>query len=236
MHAQNSFLTLTYRRGDALNLVPGDLRDFWKRLRKRVGPVRYFSCGEYGELNSRAHYHACVFGLDFTDKVYYRKSPSGSRLYTSALLDSVWQHGFCTVGEVTFESAAYVARYVMKKEFGKDVGPKRELLDVTTGEIVTREHEFCRMSLKPGLGYSWLQKYTSDVYPSGQVVVNGAECSSPRYYDKWYKAVAPEKYAALAARRVAEADLRFDDNSPRRLKDKAIVLNARVSLLKRELV
>lgn len=235
MHERSCFVTLTYKTVGP-SLVPRDLQLFLKRLRREVGPVRFFACGEYGELNSRPHYHACIFGYRFADLKYWKLSGSGSKIYTSETLDRIWSHGLCSVGDVTFESAAYVARYVMKLELGKDKGPKREILNVETGEIMERVHEFCRMSLKPGIGYTWLERFSRDVYPHGCVIVNGVKAAPPKYYDKWYKALYPERFAALAARRVARADERFDDNSPRRLRDKAIVLKRKVGFLKREIL
>lgn len=232
LYKDNCYITLTYAESGP-SLVYRDFQLFMKRLRKRVAPAkpRFFMCGEYGELNRRPHFHALLFGIDFADKVYFSTSPSGFRLYRSATLEGLWTEGFSSVGAVTFASAAYVARYIMTKELG-DVGPK-EFVDVLSGEVVSSENEFCRMSLKPGIGYNWLQKYSSDVYPTGLVVVRGTLASSPKYYDKWYKKVAPEKYAALAARRVADADVRFDDNSASRLLVKERVLRARIANLKR---
>ena len=70
----NAFITLTY---DEENL-PADgslnydhFQLFMKRLRKAIEPnkVRFYMCGEYGEENGRPHFHACLFGYDFPDKV-----------------------------------------------------------------------------------------------------------------------------------------------------------------------
>ena len=79
--------------------------------------VRFFHCGEYGELLYRPHYHACLFGFDFSDKVLW-STRGGVRLYRSKILEKLWTFGFSTIGDVTFESAAYVARYCTKKITG----------------------------------------------------------------------------------------------------------------------
>ena len=52
-----------------------------KKLRGRLSPkrVRYFHCGEYGEKFSRPHYHVCLFGFGFPDKVFYKEA-NGERL------------------------------------------------------------------------------------------------------------------------------------------------------------
>ena len=119
MYDENCFITLTYRE-DALpplgSLDKRHFQLFMKRLRKRYPKktIRYFQCGEYGEKLSRPHYHACLFNHDFDDKKLF-KVEGENRLYVSEKLTQLWPYGYSTVGAVTFESAAYVARYVTKK-------------------------------------------------------------------------------------------------------------------------
>ena len=114
LHNQNCFLTLTY---DDYHLPPGGslcketFVKFMKRLRKRCGiGIRFFQCGEYGEKLKRPHHHVCLFGYDFPDKYVYGKSKSGHFLYRSSLLEELWPFGFCTIGELTKETAGYTAR------------------------------------------------------------------------------------------------------------------------------
>lgn len=169
MHAENCFVTLTYK--DA----PRDLhyphfQAFMRRLRKRVSNVSFYMCGEYGPKNGRPHFHALLFGVGFRDKVSLGKSPSGSQLYSSAVLSELWGHGFASVGEVTFESAGYCARYVYKK--------------MTDGSVYTGAvGEFSRMSLRPAVGKRWFDRYgRSDVLSQGKVISGGVEATPPRYY------------------------------------------------------
>ena len=82
-------------------------------------PIRFYMCGEYGENFGRPHFHACLFNFDFVDKTYWSKSPGGSKIYRSDILEDLWPFGFSSIGEVNFQSAAYVARYIMKKVTGK---------------------------------------------------------------------------------------------------------------------
>lgn len=239
MHERSCFITLTYDDAHlppGLTLVKRDWQLFMKRLRERMGvPIRFFMCGEYGELRGRPHYHALLFGVDFEDKRPWSKSESGETLFRSATLETVWQLGFCLIGSVTFQSAAYVARYVMKKELGSSAGSHRSILDVTTGEIVTRAHEFSLRSLKPGIGRSWLNKFSADVFPHGSVVVRGSETTVPRYYLKIFSLQDPKGFEDLRKRRLEAADARFDDNGPGRLRVKELVLRAKLSHLKRGL-
>lgn len=234
LYDSNQFVTLTYENSPG-TLVPRDLQLFLKRLR-RVQRFRFFACGEYGDVGGRPHYHALLFDFPCGDRSYWRKSATGFPLYRSRGLEQVWGLGHVEVGDVTFESAAYVARYAMKKQSGKDAGKVREILDVCTGEIITRAHEFARMSLKPGIGAEWYSKFWKDVYPEGRVVSRGRKWKSPKYYDGKFKVAFPDLYEQLAAKRLEAADAVFDDNSPARLRVKAIVEQAKCSFLKRSLV
>lgn len=234
LHEHNQFVTLTYAENPQ-TLVPRDLQLFLKRLR-RVQPFRFLGCGEYGETYSRPHYHLLLFGFPCMDRYPWRKSAAGFQLYRSPGLEQVWSLGSVEVGEVSLESAAYCARYAMKKQTGKDAGRVREIVDVTTGEIITRAHEFLRMSLKPGIAAKWYERYWCDVYPEGQVVLRGGvKRKAPRYYDKLFKAQDPEAFEELVRQRVRLADEHFDDNSPARLRVKEIVEAAKLSLKKRSL-
>lgn len=257
MHEANSFITLTYC---AEELPPGgslvyrDFQLFMKRLRKQVGSrLRYFMCGEYGvqcencgrsqidcrcgkwvETFGRPHFHACLFGHDFPDKVLHKRGKGGN-LYRSPALEEVWTQGFSTVGALTFESAAYVARYCMAKVNG-DAGLEHyRVLDKETGELSQRFPEFGHMSLKPGIGRAWLEKFYSDVYPHGKVVANGFESNPPRYYDKVYRSRDVDSGADLDMRRELAARATFADRSDARLAVREAVTRARVQHLKREL-
>lgn len=237
LHEDNSFITLTYD-GDhlpaRLSLDYREFQLFFKRLRKAVAPirVRFFMAGEYGDKNGRPHFHACVFGYSFPDRLYFRTLPSGSKIYRSAFLESLWPFGYSSVGDVTFDSAAYVARYIMKKVTG-DARGHYTRVDCATGEIYEIEPEFCRMSLKPGVGANWLKKYQSDVFPHGYVVVNGVKASPPRYYMKRYAEADFSEYDYMVYLR----GLRFnpEDNTDARLRVREIVTRSRLNFKKRGL-
>lgn len=190
LYDRNCFVTLTYADEylpDDLSLRYPDFQKFLKRLRRRFfsSAIRFYMCGEYGESFGRPHYHACLFNFDFADKLLW-STKGGVSLYTSKALSELWPFGHSLIGAVTFESAAYVARYCMKKVTGKAAAAHYRLIDKTTGECIDRTPEFNKMSLKPGIGAPWLEKYSSDVYPRGDCVVNGRKTRPPRYYDKWY--------------------------------------------------
>lgn len=223
LHEFNSFITLTYA-DQHLPFPPSlDYRHFqlfMKRLRARLGyKIRFYMCGEYGEKYFRPHFHACLFGVDFSeDRVLFRRSPSGNNLYRSALLESCWPYGHSSIGELTFESAAYVARYVTKKITGPAADDHYSFVDPDTAEIYKLKPEFNCMSRKPGIGGLWFEKFSSDVYRGHDyVVVNGVKCRPPRYFDRLLEKMNPDRFEEVKIARVLAAEQYADNNTPDRL-------------------
>lgn len=252
LYSRNCFITLTYNNEHLpsdKSLQYPDFQKFMKRLRKRFNgvdrsanpdskdqyPIRFYMCGEYGETFGRPHYHACLFNFDFPDKTLYRRSPSGSLIYRSKALEELWPFGFSSIGEVNFNSAAYVARYIMKKVTGHRSEEYYRSVDPDTGEIINRVPEFNKMSLKPGIGADWLARYKTDVYPHDYVIVNGKKVKPPRYYDNKYSAEFPDIWEDIEYNRFVDAQNRVDDNTPERLAVKAELTRQRVSRLFRSL-
>lgn len=271
MHKQNSFITLTFNdpalwaRKNPKSLDVTDFQKFMKRLRKILSPkkIRFYHCGEYGEKSQRPHYHACIFGEDFSeDRVLYKTTAQGHRLYTSTTLNKAWTDpitkmplGYAIIGDLTFESAAYTARYIMKKQSGKGdyykedgtYVPSPETyyqdLDPETGEITDLQPEYNTMSRNPGIGKTWYNEYKNDVYPHDFVVVNGKRCRPPRYYDTQLQTERPydfEEIQLLREQNAIDADIKHFDkhgesnNSKNRLqiREKCLIKNV-VELLPR---
>ena len=121
-------------------------------------------CGEYGEKNGRPHYHALLFNMRFHDQRPW-KTVRGVPYYLSDTLKDLWRFGDCAIGEVNYKTAAYVARYILKKQNGKDSLFHYDTLS-PSGEILhERLREYTEMSRGYGIGKKWLEKYYSDVYP-----------------------------------------------------------------------
>lgn len=231
----NSFLTLTYSDN---HLRPEGLRHrdfqlFWKRLVKATGPKRFYMAGEYGETTGRAHYHACAFGYKPADLVYHARTDSGERLYTSESLTKLWGLGHASVGEVTFESAAYVARYVMKKVTGQLAQEHYAQVD-ENGELTMRTPEYNCMSRRPGIGRRFVERWRTDIYPHDHVVVNGKACKPPRYYDKWLAMVDPAEWDEVKVNRELEGQGRPSEPTERLLAMEK-VQQARLNQLRRKL-
>lgn len=237
LHEANAFITLTY---DDAHLPHGgslqyrDFQLFMKRLRKVSGRVSFYCGGEYGETTFRPHYHACIFGYDFPDKVYFSKSSDGSKLYTSERLAKLWPLGLSTTGSVTFASAAYIARYCVQKVTG-DLAQAHYRTVTDDGEIVDRVPEFNRMSLNPAVGKRWLDRYLSDVYPRDYVIVNGVKTKPPKYYDRLFESLDPGEFSDIVAQRELDAAMVAGDNTRPRLAVKEQVQKARSIMLKRKL-
>jgi len=241
LYKQNCFITLTYadeHLPSDLSLHYADFQKFMKRLRKRFKDktIRFYMAGEYGENFGRPHFHACIFNLDFSDKKLWKKTGSGCRIYRSEILEALWPFGYSSIGDVNFQSAAYVARYIMKKVTGDGAEQHYSMIDINSGEIIKRTPEFNKMSLKPGIGYEWYKKYKSDVYPHDYVVINGKQVKPPKFYDKKLKSDFPFEWDEVEFKRYSQAKANFADNTDERLLVKETIAKARLSMLKRELV
>lgn len=238
-HENNCFVTLTY---DDRHL-PGnkslqlkDFQLFMKRLRKKFGSgIRFFHCGEYGEELGRPHYHALLFNIDFEDKKAFSQS-NGFKTYTSEILSSLWDKGFAVIGDLTFESAGYVARYSLKKVTGQ----KAE------AHYNGKKAEYATMSRRPGIGKKWYEKYKGEVYPLDRVNIRGFDSKPPRYYDGLLQKEDPSTMMLLKIKREESAGKKFvedylsngkkvveSDMSDRRLQDKETTKLSQIKMLSR---
>lgn len=172
LHNASAFLTLTYAKmppGNSLQLA--DYQNFLKRLRHHTGTgLRFFGCGEYGSITQRPHYHLLLLNSDFNDKKIAVRGTEYN-LYASPLLSKLWPHGHHTIGNVDFHSAAYVARYCVKKN--------------QNGKLVNdgRLPEFVTMSRRPGLGHGYFDRFRDEILNHDNIIVNGVPAALPRFYD-----------------------------------------------------
>lgn len=195
------FVTLTYNdehlpisydqeTGEAKGptLYKKDCQDFMKRLRREFdgkdghpGPVkiRYFLAGEYGSKRCRPHYHAIIFGLsleDFPDRVEQGRNQLRQIYWHSDRLTEIWQNGIVVMSDVSWETCAYVARYVVKKATA-DTG--------LSPEDIGLDREFCLMSRRPGLGAEYLKQHP-DCLEFEQISIStpegGKQIQIPKYY------------------------------------------------------
>lgn len=230
-HDRNVFLTLTYNDEclpKGRTLIKSHHQKFMKRLRLTLDePIKFFHCGEYGSKTQRPHYHDCVFNLDFDDKQLYTEyelpnfpQEEPIRLYTSETLNKLWGLGNCYIGDVTFESAAYCARYVCDKITG----------DLAVSHYGKRLPEYQTQS--QGLSRRFFDEYDGDIYPHDFVLSRGVPAKPPRYFDKLLERRDPDLMEEIKERRAMRAQMSVD-NTPRRLADREEIQLRRFQLLRR---
>lgn len=184
------FITLTYNDDyNDQDLHIDHVQKFIKRLRKRIDPIKikYFACGEYGSRTIRPHYHAIIFGYDFPD----RRSTPKKGFYNSKELSELWNVGFHTITDVTYDSCKYVAKYMQKaffSSFNLDAMSEHPYEQIHCSRKFIRayygiEPPFVLMSKK--LGYdNWLK--TADIR-TDKIYINGYFVKTPRYFLDRYK-------------------------------------------------
>lgn len=213
------FVTLTYNNEHYNGgLHKKDLQDFLKRLRyheegiqwwenintsKTEKPIRYFACGEYGTHNTkRGHFHLAIFNWKPDDLKFYKQNKHGDFLYKSKKLMDIWGKGFVVIGDLTYKSANYIARYTMKKaglnpkprlwRWGKD--HKRKFYKPKT----KREPEFIVMSRGVGIGRTWWEENKEFCKKWGHInlCIDGKveHKPLPRYFKKLWEAEDWETY------------------------------------------
>lgn len=239
LYEQNCFITLTYDEehlpwaisdDETYNptLQLEDFQNFMKRLRKSTDKkIKFFHAGEYGEKLGRPHYHAIIFNYDVSDRELYTIR-NGVRLYTSKQLQKLWPFGFSSVGDVTFESVAYVARYILKKQ----TGPESE------AHYRGRRPEYTTMSRREGIGSKWLEKYKNDVFQQGmdaRVVLGGKILNVPKFYEEKLKHIDFEHYDEIKLEKSKNSVEKEFENSYDRRKARETLKIAQVKQLKREL-
>jgi hypothetical protein len=233
LHEENSFITFTYEN-DPYTLDYFHFQSFLKRLRAAVHPTKFsfLVAGEYGETNPvthqkdggiyRPHWHALLFGYSPPDKKPLSLL-SDNRLYSSTRIDNLWRFGKCVIGEVNFETSAYVARYCVKKING-DMADNHYRLVLPDGEVIHRKPEFIVMSKRPAIGKGWIEKYRGITYQTDSVIVRESEMRPPRYYDKQLPDVIR---SMLADER--SADINRLDHTDRRNNDRDIYVRSGLS-------
>lgn len=207
----------------SLTLKKHDFQLFMKRLRKAFpnDKIRFFACGEYGPSTFRPHYHAILFGLHLPDLVPVGQSAQGFQYYHSEALQNVWSQriaptregsvtplthplwspmGHILVANVTWETCAYTARYVMKKLNGPEAQFYSDF---------NIEPPFSLMSRKPGIARQWYEDHPGMFdyeYISVKTPTGGKKFRPPKYFDKLFDIDEPEKSAEIKAIRQKMAE------------------------------
>ena len=242
LYNANVFLTLTYDDKHlplGNTLVKRDIQLFHKRLhnrllRERGRGIRFYYCGEYGEATRRPHYHSIIFDYGFPDKKFHSRAKRGEDLFTSQYVRDLWPMGHNVIGAVSFDTAAYVARYCVKKISGPDAADHYITVD-DDGVIHERVPEFTNMSRRPGIGFNWFKKYGEHSYQWDKIIVNGKEVNPPRYYDTKYEQVDSAHLDKLKKKRSRMTPVRRAESKIDRLRVRETVALAKLNLNKRKL-
>lgn len=212
-HEDSCFLTLTYddeHIPEYGSLRKKDLQKFLKRFRKRYEKsIRYYASGEYGELTHRPHYHLILFGVSPLDEIFKNKRYDRKHDGWHCELDT-WNKGLCFTADVTYDDAAYVAKYTMKKITGKK------------GKQYYKERciepEFSLMSLKPGIGAQYMRDNKNKLRRRGFVIgKNGQKCPIPRYY--WDRITGPFYREYEARQKAKDVDAKIVEKAKASGKD-----------------
>jgi len=235
IYARNSFLTLTYddrHMPKTRSLQKEHFQTFIKDLRAKIQyeereladdqktRIKYYHCGEYGEQLGRPHYHACLLNFDPPDKLLHAVS-NGQNLYTSEYLSKIWKKGFILTGDLTFESAAYVARYVTKKITG----------DKAPLHYGNRLPEYSTMS--NGIGKDWFEQFKRDVFPNDFVLLKGHKMIPPKYYSNLMEKQYPSEFREIKYRREQKNKVHTENQTPARLRVREICHEAKAKKLVR---
>lgn len=220
-HRNCSFVTLTYN-SDSIgsgSLVLEDIQGFLKRLRDGLNyhhnvKIRVFYCGEYGSLNFRCHWHLIIFGWNFPDREFFKTLPNGSIIYRSSFLEKYWTFGHSAVCDVSFETCAYVARYVTKKVKGDLADVHYMRPDLETGEIIRYLPEFHNMSRNGGIGFAWLKRNFNCIYPKDYMTFgDGRKWQPPKAFDSKFKEWFPDVFDEIKLKRIESFQYREEMDS-----------------------
>lgn len=156
------------------SLRPDDHKKFLKDLRRYfdyhfgVNDIRFYMAGEYGSKTARPHMHYIFFNLPLpvADVTLLReKSQTGEDMFESKILSSIWNKGLVRLNTVSWQYAAYVARYIMKKQLGKASSVYNDLGIVP---------EFTRCSTRPGIGYCYFKQNQGKLLAEDKVLIKRA--------------------------------------------------------------
>jgi len=178
--------------------------------------IRFFHVGEYGAENLRPHYHALLFGWDFSEDRVLCKDENNKECYLSETLTRLWEYGKTDIRPIVPETINYVARYVTKKLNGPKLDSWLDRVDPDTGEVVRVSAEFATMSRNPGIGAKWYETFKTDVFPDNFILMKGQKRGVPRFYKRRLKEEDPNLYEEVTKVSSKSAAGKVWDQTPER--------------------
>jgi len=197
----NYFLTLTYdddhihygKTGNATIYKP-DLDKFIHDLREKlryhckIEKFKYFYCQEYGDSSMRPHAHLILFNCPLPDLIDYfpqedgsivrqKNNMTGDFYFYSQFIKDIWPNGNILLAPCCWDTNAYVSRYILKKQKGKNSKVYSRDLCV--------EPPYIRMS--QGIGANYLKSHFDDLIDNPYLVM-------PRDHKKPLVSMIPRAY------------------------------------------
>ena len=238
-HQASCFLTLTYDpdkrdRQNPYTLHPKHVSKFIQDTRNRFRPkkLKYFYSGEYGEEGPghHPHYHMILFGEDFAeDRTEAREL--GGKLFKSETLSELWPFGFSSIGDVSLNSAAYVASYTTKKVSGERAAEYYSCVCPESGEVLQLRPEYARMS--KGIGKEFVRKNAESIYEYDEVIFNEKPILPPRFYDKVLQQQDEKAYEEVKKARIRKMAYWSEAMSDERLEAREEIMKKREELKRR---
>lgn len=186
-----------------ISLRKSDVQKFIKRLRYYYSymKIKYITAGEYGSQTLRPHYHLIIFGLPLEQDQLKKvgMSPLNDPYWKHEKLSQIWGKGHVTIGRVTWESAAYVARYTLKKVKGRDK---------LWYQMQGMNEEYTTKS--QGIGKSYFLENMEKIYQTDSVPIvnkkNNSCVHPPKNFDRLLRDLDTELYDEVKQRRLENAD------------------------------
>lgn len=185
------FATLTYNNQCVpknYGLRKKHLQNFIKRLRKNYPctKIKYYACGEYGDMLYRPHYHIILLFLKTSksfDEWINNFDERGRKIYTG-FLEKTWAQGNVQASRLTYGRILYTVSYVDKKILNYrhiDIGKKQPPFKLSSN----------------GFGLSYVKDNQAELLEVKAIKDRGKLIGLPRYYKKKL-AIRPEELHRLA--------------------------------------
>ena len=110
--------------------------------------------------------------------------------WDSPAIRKIWGKGLTALGHVEYDSCAYVARYMLKKQKGENAKEYYAEMGL--------EPEFTRSSRRPGIAAGYFERNKEKIYHYDEIVLPGNKVvRPPKYYDKMYDLENPKELEAI---------------------------------------
>lgn len=212
----NWWITLTYDDDHVpisdkgtQTLCKKDLQDWIKRLRRQLEyhqghtGLRFYACGEYGTHTLRPHYHVCIFNAPLQMQGVEAQNSFGDLMYHCDMIYDTWDKGHNVVTDLTWQTAAYTARYCTKKYKGVDKDK------YANAGLVP---EYAVMSRRPGIAGAYCDNHAGDIYSNDSIILPAQRGKShistpPRYFDNRFATIDPVRLAEAKELRSQRAQM-----------------------------